>query len=335
MKFHGVMKQIMLEALSNRVFSACDKNLLTETRIHPIPSFDQKGGKVYVKREDESSFGISGCKKRKYASLIPWLIQQDIKVVGLIGGARSNHIAGLLQLLRENRIDAHLFLKQTHHHSLQGNQLLLHLLTDPSDISWIAPQDWYEVEKNVPNLPIFKKIDYLIPEGGTCAPAMPGACSLMWDIVRNEQELQIQFDHIFIDAGTGMMAGALVLAHHWLAHPAQLHVVLTAGTESYFKDQLEQYHQWTQDWHDHSFSSPTLPNLYFPATARSFGSVNAQVIAEVRRLAKEEGVLTDPIYTAKLFLTARQEINTQQMQGNILIIHSGGGMGLMGFGERF
>ncbi|MEM7367530.1 MAG: pyridoxal-phosphate dependent enzyme [Bacteroidota bacterium] len=309
--------------------------MLPKTRIHQASSLEQKDATVYVKREDESGFGISGCKKRKYASLLPWLSQREVQLVALIGGARSNHVISLLQLLREYRIDVQLFLKKNHAKLYQGNQLLLHLLADQQEIVWLDSSSWSEVETIAQeSLEKSGTTHFMVPEGGTCAPALPGACSLMLDIIRNEAESGIQFDHIFLDSGTALMAGATCLVHHWLAHPAQLHVVLVAGSEAYFAQQLMDVCQWSEGWNGSELPAPTLPQLYRPVTAKSFGSVNASVVKEVKRLAREEGLLTDPIYTAKLFGTARHIIQADRLRGNVLIVHSGGGTGLMGFGEK-
>ena len=71
--------------------------------------------------------------------------------------------------------------------------------------------------------------------------------------------------------------------------------------------------------------------MKYPATAKSFGSTNKTIFEEIRRIAREDGILTDPVYSAKLFLTARQTILNKTLDGNILLIHSGGGLTLSGF----
>jgi 1-aminocyclopropane-1-carboxylate deaminase/D-cysteine desulfhydrase-like pyridoxal-dependent ACC family enzyme len=43
------------------------------------------------------------------------------------------------------------------------------------------------------------------------------------------------------------------------------------------------------------------------------------------------GILTDPVYTAKLFLEAERICLVQEISGNTLIVHSGGGTGLFGY----
>ena len=51
--------------------------------------------------------------------------------------------------------------------------------------------------------------------------------------------------------------------------------------------------------------------------------MNQTIKNEIKRLAQEEGILADPIYSAKLFHESRRYIETEQLKGNILIIHSG------------
>ena len=74
--------------------------------------------------------------------------------------------------------------------------------------------------------------------------------------------------------------------------------------------------------------------LYRPHVGRAFGSTNKTIFDEIRRIARTEGFLTDPIYSVKLFLTARRIIADEKIKGNCLFIHSGGGLTLLGFQEQ-
>ena len=65
--------------------------------------------------------------------------------------------------------------------------------------------------------------------------------------------------------------------------------------------------------------------------ARSFGSTNSTIFKEIKSIASEDGILTDPVYSAKLFITAKRTIQDQSLDGNILLIHSGGALALSGF----
>ncbi|MDX2248147.1 MAG: pyridoxal-phosphate dependent enzyme [Bacteroidia bacterium] len=324
------------ELIESKIYSRCSSDLLPATRIHLLQSFCTPFAAVYAKREDDSGFGISGCKRRKYASIIPFLIEKNIQKVAITGGSHSNHLPGFLQLLRENQIEARLFLREEHDADLRGNRFLLDLLTAPSEIAWIPSNLWPEVEKiagkwvaeNGPSA-------FFIPEGGSCEAALPGALTLMYDIIRNEKAAGLSFDHIFIDSGTGLIAAALVLMNHLFERKTRIHVVLIAGDILYFSQKLAETQMWAEKLLDHRLGEVAAPVYHFPLTARSFGSVNGTVLAQTRQLAVEEGLLTDPVYTTKLFMTAREVIKADTFRGNTMIIHSGGGTGLMGWSDHF
>lgn len=299
------------------------------SRIHRLPSYETEAANVWVKREDELGFGISGCKKRKYLSLLPFIIANQFTKIALIGGENSNHVQAFLQLLNENKIPSLLFLKKQKNPLPKGNSFLLKLLANPSNIHYVESEGWDrvgEVAKETMER-LGEKPYFIVPEGGSCEQSIQGLCTLMADIVQNESENHVFFQHVFIDAGTSLTAAVLGFVNAQLARQTQVHVVHIAGDVQLFEA------QWKMCNH---FFMKDLPiqNVvhHVPATAKSFGSVNATIWAEISKLAQEEGLLCDPIYTAKLFYTAKKIIQNEKLEGNILIIHSGGGTGLMGFG---
>ena len=311
-----------------QIVSACDETLLSSVRTHPLQTFNKPGLNMFVLREDESGFGLSGCKKRKYASLIPWLINNGCQKVALIGGANSNHLASVLQLLNEKRIDTQIFFKKAYPVRMRGNRWLIDLLSHKAQINQIDTEDWDQAESWVRNQ-LGDEV-FVVPEGGSCLPALAGSCTLFQSVYRSEIQQKVTYDHIFMDAGTGMMAGVMAFMLAKMEHPAQLHVVLIAGNESSWKQQLAKIAKWWVELFEEEAPRPVKANLLYPPTAKSFGAVNAGIRTEIRRLAQEEGVLTDPIYTAKLFMTVRQYVKEEHFFGNALIIHSGGGVGLLG-----
>lgn len=322
-----------INRLAQSLLSRCERDLLSQTRIHAIASAVKPNVKVYLKREDESGFSSSGCKKRKYASLLPWLKAEKYEQVVAIGGPFSNHIPALVQLLRERNIMSHLVLKASHQTTLRGNALLIRLLTPDDQIDWIPAAEWDRAEAHAQEI-AQSHTAYVIPEGAFCEAALPGACTLMLDIMRNESETGLHFDHIFTDSGSGMTAGALALMNEVTGRSTQMHIVLTAGDETFFGEQGDRLADWMAPFMSSRISFPTGVRLHAPVTARSFGSVNATVLKETIRLARESGILADPVYTTKLLMTARAVIEMENLKGNVLIIHGGGGTGLMGFGEK-
>lgn len=306
-----------------------------QSRVHTLRSFPCS---CYVKRDDELGFGISGSKVRKFRSLVPDLKSRGIDTVIVVGGSSSNNILGLVQLLVEEGIAPVLFLLGEQANELQGTHLWIRLVVDRCLIRWISHEQWTQVmslaEEFAKNLVEEGKKVEIIPEGSVLPCAIPGALSLAVDIVRNEKHAGVVFDHLFLDAGTGFQAAITVLAYAWLEKKARFSIVLMAGTKESFESLLKEYHLAFEQWLGEKVPFPMNYELLFPISGKSFGSVNATIVESILHFASVEGILTDPIYSAKLFDTARDQLQGKVIQENTLIVHSGGGLSLSGFQSK-
>ena len=293
------------------------------SRAHLLNTFPPN---VYVKRDDELSFGVTGSKMRKYLSLVPSLKSSGVKQVVLIGGASSNNIVGLSQLLIEEGLQPVLFLCGHRPERPTGNLLIVQSLVDPQHIHWHGRDAWPVIEELAHEYAQSHGSCRVIPEGASCSDAIPGALTLALDILENERGLGVTFDNIVCDAGTGMMAAALILGNSLLGRKVHHHIVLLADTDEAFLQALDHWKRELETLSGITIGTLAPVILHRPASAPSFGSVNASVRREVQRMAREEGILTDPVYSAKLFATAR----TLTLDGSSLVIHSGGALGAIG-----
>lgn len=289
---------------------------------------------LYVKRDDELG-SYHGSKWRKYASLIPWIrSHRGTTTIALVGSPYSNHIFSFVQLLKQEGIPYCLFLTKPKEKKVQGNFFFLSLFIDKDEIVWIdeilhpLPSSWIKSweEKLQQNF-------LWIPLGGAMPAGLPGALTLSLDILHNEQTLDNTFSHIFVDAGTGLTACGLILGMdcHKLRQNTTVHVVLMASTEVEFVTQLSYFRSHLESLLQQQIPSSTQYLLHHPSTSKSFGSCNRSIFQTIQKVAKEEGILLDPLYTTKLFLTTEQTVREKTLQGNILWIHSGGVLSLTGF----
>ena len=308
----------------------CDKLLEPSLPLHSRTYKMQKTD-LYIKRDDELNFGISGSKLRKYASLLPFLKKQN-KTVALIGSPYSNHILSLTQLLKQTGIPYQLFLEKTHTSNYTGNFFFLSLLTSKDEIIWIDKTPELLLSSWTRELEIKHKKEFVwIPMGGCMPEALPGAFTLSLDILENEKELQTEFSHIFIDSGTGLTAAALILCHAYFQKKTKIHVVLVAGEKAAFEKQLLSFKSTLENLVEEKLSDITNYRLLKSITAKSFGSCNSTVFKTIAETARSEGFFLDPLYTAKLLLTAKDTIKKESLEGDILWIHSGGALSLSGF----
>lgn len=310
------------------------KDYNQKSRIHSLQSFPPN---CFVKRDDELSFGISGSKLRKYISLIPFLEKNNIQEVVVIGSAYSNNVLGLNQLLIEQSIKPTLFLLSNDISKKMGNYLLTSLFVPQSSIHWISRKNWPHVKDLAEKYIYPSKEKFIIPEGALMPEALLGVITLPLDIIRNEKENKLNFNHIFMEAGSGLTAITTILTFTWLEKQTCIHVLLLADKEHIFIKKLKNFKKYFEKLVLENLSWEKITTrfqLHSPTTAKSFGSINKQILQKISKIAQTEGFLTDPIYSAKLFLEAKIIIKKQILIGNVLIIHSGGGLTLMGFQEQ-
>lgn len=293
-----------------------------QSRIHPLADFCHNEANVYLKRDDELSCGISGTKKRKYASIIPNLLKQKIEHVYIIGSAHSNNVLSALQCLKENHFSVTVLLLKPNNEPDKGNFKLSKLFLNENEIVWIERSDWPRVNKFAHELATqHPKNSFILFEGGSVKEGIDGAKTLGSDIIRNEQEHNLTFDHIFIDSGTGFSANCCIKVLEESKHTANIHVIHLAGNTESFKSM------------NAALIHATLEKVsfYYPSNARSFGSINSSVKDYLRQFAHQYGVLLDPIYSAKCLYESQKIIEKKKLTGNILITHSGGVLSLPNF----
>jgi len=103
---------------------------------------------------------------------------------------------------------------------------------------------------------------------------------------------RVRFDHIFIDAGTGMIAQSLLAGAAALERKTIFHVVVLVGLFEEFQAGLSKVMQYAREFFDVSLGQVPDYYMYYPATAKSFGSTNKTIFKEIQRIAREDGILT-------------------------------------------
>ncbi len=343
-----------------------EEQLLPHTRIHSIPMPVLQGGQVFLKREDEAGYAVAGGKMRKFASLIPHWKKAGIKKVFVIGGSQSNQVLAASQILRQEGIDFQLVVKEGHFEG-PGNAFLTELLVPSAEWVQVNSAHWPQVEKIASEMADAADVPaFVLPEGAWCPEALPGTFSLARDIAHqvlprtfpqapgfNRQGIQTLTplpDHIFIEAGTALSAIGLLMALPVYFEPAQLpevHILLMAMDQAEFEERLKEAAGWVkQGLAGRGLASGIgpvldldlnpLPSylLHIPSNAKSFGSVNRTVLDSILLVARKYGVLTDPVYSGKLFYETERIVNSAGIGGNILVIHSGGQSSLPGFYDK-
>ncbi len=329
------------EKLRTLIKPYLSEELLRQTRIHALDNYfpPHPKRKVFIKRDDELSSSIIGSKLRKYSSLLPYLEKENFDEVLIIGGAHSNNVLSLSQVLKEKRLFFKLMLLEHHNPTLQGNLLWTRMLVNEKNLIWVKRKDWAEVEEKAQEYVEEEKRKgrrvCLISEGAKHQASLPGVLTLPQEIVSDQEKKEREFQHYFIDSGTGLSAIGLILGLQFLEISAHIYISLIAGREKEFESQLEnQRRNFSQLFGQDLPSFCPSYSFHRPALATSFGSVNTKVLQETLVVARETGILMDPVYSIKHLCTAKEIIVQKELEGNILFVYSGGSLALAGFQEK-
>lgn len=286
----------------------------------PIQPFKPLSSNCYIKREDLIGGLFNGTKNRKIPLILKKIEEIKPKKVVLKGSLYSNFLIAFIPHLKALSIPFEIYTTTKYQSQTPiGNNFFLTLLIQQKQIHFV---DDYCME--------FPEDVFVIEEGGDCLEAYLGLLSLGEEIKFQMKESALFFTDIWIDSGTGTSAICLLYSLAMLNLSIKLHIVS-------MKDCLEEFvikqkkiftilNQHTQN------QVPLDPSFHFyqPTTAKSFGSTNRKIFQTIQEVALSTGIFLDPIYSAKLFLTAKET----NLEGKILFIHSGGTLSLTGFTDQ-
>jgi 1-aminocyclopropane-1-carboxylate deaminase len=294
---------------------------------------------LWILRDDELG-GFWGSKFRKYSSIIRYCREHGINHVIAAGGINSNNLAAAAALCKEADLEVTAFAVSDHSsetNDLTGNRFLIKLLLPPDNLKVVARSE----ARTIPSL----MTDYakqlqqkgikslVLEEGGGCLAAVEGCLTMASDILsyRDLWQPSLTPDHIFIDSGTGLSVASLAagLWQQGALNRTKIHCIQMAG----FDEQIiKAFNAWVTPVTSVTWNQVAdRIRVYRPLSPRSYGATNEDLFTFIKTMARNHGLLLDPIYTAKLFLRTFDLIEGQNCRGHIVIIHTGGISGLMGF----
>jgi 1-aminocyclopropane-1-carboxylate deaminase len=270
---------------------------------------------IWVKRDDLIDPYISGNKWRK----LKWILH-DMQLKGkthvvTFGGAYSNHLLATAAATARFGLKASAFVRGE---QVSNETLLLCNLYGMRLI--FVDREIYKNKQSLYDQYFTNDQEaYFVDEGGASEEAIRG-CSELIDELHEEQ-----FDYIFCAAGTGTTAAGLLkgILQHELQ--TQLHVIpvlkggeFIANEMGKYENNLDQVNLHTQ-YHFGGYAKATPALLHF-----------------IKSFASATGILTDPVYTAKMFYAIYDLLQKGKLkeESKILAVHTGGLLGLLGMKQK-
>jgi D-cysteine desulfhydrase len=284
------------------------------------------GADVYAKRDDLTGLGLSGNKVRKLELLLADAVERRAEVVVTCGGIQSNHCRATAVAARQLGLHPVLLLRGQRSWPTDGNLLLddllgaeVHTCDEPTYRSHRA-----EVMAELAD----GRDAYVIPEGGS-----NGLGAMGYVLASQEAFAQVaeRFDRVVVAIGSGGTLAGLAMG----SDLGPLRGVAVCDDASYFIARVRAIAAEAQ-----ALGAGELPaygdrwRVVDGYQGPAYAVAEPPVWEVIRTVARQEGLILDPVYTGKAMHALVEEVRAGRWQGRILFWHTGGAFGLFGRGEE-
>ncbi len=312
------------------------------TPLEHLPRLSAElGREVFIKRDDYLGPALGGNKTRKLEYLLADAQQRGLHKVVTFGGLQSNHARITAAAARNIGLEPHLFYFGARPKQLVGN-LLLNQLMD-AHMHFIplgAGEDasrTLEATNRLVHLLAWLRVGrhYFIPVGGYSWRGGLGYVRAAIEIETQARALGIEDAHVVLAAGTGGTLAGLIAGLTLMRSSLQLLAIDVGMLWKEFPTSLARLTEevCTHLGEKHAFDASGIPLLERTYAAPKYGIPSPRGQDAIRKLARLEGILLDPVYTGKAFAGLLDLIEQGKLGSNepIIFLHTGGLPALFAF----
>jgi D-cysteine desulfhydrase len=308
------------------------------TRVASLrASLRQGGAPVWIKHDDETGSDLSGNKVRKLEFLLAEALEQRCDIVITCGGIQSNHCRATAVAARRLGLDSVLFLRGEAPSSADGN-VLLDLLVGAQPI-FITPDEYGRrgevMAAEARRLVKEGRRPYVIPEGGSNALGAWGYVAMLQELVA--QGFGTRVRHLFCATGSAGTLAGLHLGARMLGLPMRPWGVAVCDNEIYFRGRVMEIVADFRNRFGVSVEvSPEDVRVVDGYRGPGYALTYPRLLDLVRRMAAEEGLLLDPVYTGKAFLAMIDQLANGAIppEEEVAFLHTGGIFSLFAYRDE-
>lgn len=306
------------------------------TPLDELPRLSQElGVRVLMKRDDLTGFALGGNKARKLEYLIADALQQNADVVVTGGGVQSNHIRTTAAAARKAGLDAVGVFFNSPTGEVNGNLLLDEILgTQLIYANANKNETERAVEQVCDELRARGHRPYLIPVGGSTKLGCIAYMLAVQELQGQLRAQKIQADAIVITTGScGTHAGILAGIKFFGAN-LPVHGITVSRPVEECRTRITRLVNETAQ-----FIKQPLPIddadiiVHGEYIGEAYAKITPKARAAISRVARQEGIFLDPVYTGKAMAGMLDLITRGVLKQNSTIVfwHTGGQPGLFGF----
>ncbi len=296
-----------------------------------------KGPKIWIKRDDLTGPAFGGNKVRKLEFVMADAINKGSTVVITTGGIQSNHARSTAAVASKLGLKAVLVLRGREPSVTNGNLLL--------DRLFGAEVRFFPVEREeIPGImeeiadELRKKGEkpYIIPLGASFPIGAIGYVNSMVEIFNQAKERDLKIDWIVHAAGSGGTQAGLVFGTKLMKMDSKVLGISMGPDAESLKTSSLKIAKGIADLLGANIQVFPEDIKVVDDYAGEEGKISKNVVEAIKTLARTEGIMLDPVYTAKAMGGTIELIKNGffDTNENILFIHSGGLPGLFAYGKE-
>lgn len=309
------------------------------TPVHEMPRLSRGlgGTRLLVKRDDLTGLGLGGNKVRKLEFLLGRARADDCDTLITGGAAQSNHCRQTAAAAARAGLECHLALGGAQPGRAEGNLLLDQLFG--ARLHWCGDHRRGEdIAELAEELVHRGRRPYVIPYGGSDPVGAMG-------FVRAAEELGEQLrvaglcpTHVVLASSSGGSQAGLLVGARSLGEDYELiGVEIDKDLDEPLSERVAKLASDTAERLnlDLRLSSDDV-HLWSDYGDAGYGVVGELEREAIRRCATEEGLLLDPVYTARAMGGLIDRIERGELQNDdvVLFWHTGGQPALFSYGQK-
>ncbi|MFK8020076.1 MAG: 1-aminocyclopropane-1-carboxylate deaminase/D-cysteine desulfhydrase [Pseudomonadales bacterium] len=316
----------------------------TPTPLVPMERFSASRDlpRIWLKRDDLTHSVAAGNKIRKLEFNLAEAQARGTDVVITYGGLQSNHCRSTAALCASLGIKTHLVLRSNGVPSdaADGNYLLDRVLG--AEVSYVSgaelSRNFEQIESDlVAHYRAQGLKAFCIPIGASDATGLWGYVAASAELCEDFNRHNIRPNYIVCASGSGGTQSGLIAGVEAYGLGAKVYGVNVCDDERWFTNKIRSDLQAWKSKFKLALDVDTLPIRILDAhVGDGYAKASDEVLQLIVDVAQLEGVVFDPVYTAKAFLGMLKELEngTLSSDNDIVFIHTGGLYGLFPFRQR-
>ncbi len=311
------------------------------TPIHALSKLSLKHPdfNLFIKRDDLTGLAGGGNKTRKLEYLVQDALNNNCDLILTAGAQQSNHCRQTAAACSIAGLECHLLLGGAEPEIYEGNLLLSYILG--AKIHFTGEDRKGEGLESL-KTKLEKKGNrcYIIPYGGSNITGALGFVNAIKELKYQLIKQNINIDYIFFASSSGGTQAGMILGSDLFDLDVELYPInidkeenMGSSTENNILNIINDGKKILNIKKDYQLKDISLIRDYDKA---GYGNVTEEEINAIKELATNEGIIIDPVYTARAFNGMLDHLNKKKLKpkSNILFWHTGGFPSIFNYADK-